>query len=111
MTDQLSLLDGPTRKARGAARVLDNEDTRWREAVDRLLVELADTGQPFTIEHLRDKALLVGLSDPHHDNVWGAVINAAARRKVIVKTGQWRKAHRASRHAAEVREWVGAWAA
>lgn len=39
------------------------------------------------------------IGEPHHPNAWGALINAAVRRKIIVDTGEEQQMSKPSSHA------------
>jgi hypothetical protein len=103
--DQLSLLDLPAaRTARddGIARVDDNSDDGWKEAVDDWIHLLARCGADFTVDDIRK----VITREPHHDNAWGARFAAAARRGVIRRVG-YRQSARPAGHARAVAVWRG----
>ena len=57
-------------------------------------------GKDFIWEEFREWAINSSLLEPaHHHNWWGAICMTAARRKVIVKNGQYRPMRSRSAHA------------
>lgn len=86
------------------------------QAVDAWVAEayaaihyLASLRIDFTSE---DVVAMVGLpridTGKDRNNAVGAVMSGAARRGVIVRTGQMRRAHRSTSHAALLTVWQGA---
>lgn len=88
---QLPLFDGPEgerRKRNGIDRVLAHARAEWKAGAARCLKTLAalcdqeGTRTPFSIDDLR-AAVVPVYGEPHHCNVWGGVINRAARAGLI----------------------------
>lgn len=100
--------DGLTLKSAGQARALSTHDD-WRGEAWRQLVLLVVAGTPFTSEDLIER---VGLPSgevlTNRNNAVGAIMSAAARQRLIRKTGRRVLSQRASSHGAELTEWVGA---
>lgn len=90
-----------TRLAEDAGRVQE-----WRVRALEALDQLADSSRPFIAD---DLVAIVGLPDKglNKNNAVGAVIQGAARRGVIVHTGNYRRSARLSGHARVVAEWIG----
>jgi hypothetical protein len=55
----------------------------WREELDAALAILAELGDPFGIDDVRE----LGVPEPRHPQRWGMVISAAARSGVIKLAG------------------------
>jgi len=81
----------------------------WREDFNRTVVACALSQRPFTSEHI---IAMIGL--PRGDvrtnanNAVGAMMNSAAKRGIIKKTGNRVLARRPTSHGAELTEWIGA---
>jgi len=102
--------EGDTLKEEGMAQALMKQGLEvWSAGFDTALRDLALTGLPFTAEDVVDVAGLPHESVPNGNNQIGAKINAAAKKGMIRKTGEWRKSVRPSSHSRELREWVGVW--
>ncbi len=78
-------------------------DNGWRTKADRVIDELAATGQPFTAETVRARLA----DDAITPAAFGSRFTAAARRGAIRKTGNYVTAQRASRNAGVLAEWIG----
>ena len=79
----------------GIKRVIENSET-WQDRALRI-IQAAQFDQ-VTGEELREPVVLA-IGEPHHPNAWGALINTAVKRGLIVKTGQYTQMRRASAHA------------
>jgi len=83
----------------------------WNERATAVILALAETGQPFTADHVIER---VGLPTRYQgmnaNNAVGAAISAASRRKQIISIG-FTTANRASSHNRVLRIWRGASAA
>jgi hypothetical protein len=90
------------------ARALEAAE-EWRENAYLQIQFLARARRPFTSE---DVVAAVGLPAggvrTNRNNAVGAVMNGAAKRGWIVKTGRRVTAKRKQLHAAELTEWTGA---
>jgi hypothetical protein len=79
---QLDLFNGRRVRDEKVRRVTNEEDEDWKAAY-RILAERFFERLPplaaFTGEDLRVEALTVGIGEPHHANVWGAMAGAAIR--------------------------------
>ena len=82
----------------GIATVSRNERAEWMENAVSLIAELP-VGWQGIGAHIRDHVLRNGLGEPHHANVWGALINKATRRKLIERTGRIERSKTPSAHA------------
>lgn len=78
--------------------------TGWRLMAERVLGELADAGEPFTVDDLRQR---VGHPLASSDNSMGALIAGAAKRGRIRAVG-FAQSSRPESHGRWVRQWVGA---
>lgn len=85
----------------GMASTLEAAGPEWAELAFAGIRSLANVGEPFTSETLRD---LIG--DPPRPNAVGAIFARAAKAGLIVKVGR-RPAKRPSLHASELTEWRG----
>jgi hypothetical protein len=100
MTGQLDLLAyGQQLRKQGMRRVLDATDLRWKQAANKALAHLAESGQPFTAEDVRAIA-----GDPPRPNAMGAILRAGARRHDLIKVGR-QPATRPELHASELTVW------
>lgn len=85
---------------------------QWQEEFREAAVALADSGVLFTSEDVLDVVgLPTGGPGLHRNNAVGAMMNALARQKVIVKTGRHVPSRRNLSHGAELTQWVGVGAA
>lgn len=91
LDDQLDLFGG-------------HPDRWWQDGALRAVTELAKTGQPFTLDALRDDPY--NLPDPHHPNQWGALAHAARKAGLIEPIG-YQPSTVASRKGSVVRVWQG----
>lgn len=99
MTGDLFGDAGPARSARdkGLQSAARNIGQTWMGgAIQRLL---SIPYQDFTGEDVRNYLLSRDYPKPHHHNVWGAVMMEAAKRGLIVKTGEWRQMKNRKSHA------------
>ena len=100
--------EGRRGKEEGMALALDAA-AEWREAAYTAILGLARTRRTFTSE---DVVAQVGLPrgeiGTNRNNAVGAVMNAAAKRGWIIKTGRHVQVKRKQLHAREVIEWIGA---
>jgi hypothetical protein len=87
------------KKARdeGIQRVAENSG-EWRERAAEMIEAMAERLPDFTADEVREEADRIKLGDPHHANVWGAVMMAAARRGLIEKTMTVRPSARPEAH-------------
>jgi hypothetical protein len=90
--------------AEGQARVLDNNQ-EWLEetlaALERYSLQQS-FDREFGMDDFKKDCLL---PEPAHANAWGALFPVAARRKILVATGNFRKSTRKPRHAGMIRLW------
>ncbi len=100
---------GGTLKAegmKGAESAHDIQD--WKEEFNRTVVACALSQRPFTSEHI---IAMIGLPRvevrTNANNAVGAMMNSAAKRGIIKKTGNHVLSKRPSSHGAELTEWVG----
>ncbi len=76
-------------------------DPDWNDAAWSALVQLAQTRQPFTADHVRFK-----VGSPPTLGAMGAVFREASVRGLIAVAG-YRSASRIQRHGSLVRSWKG----
>lgn len=99
---------GETLRDNGLRVALDAAPDPWAAQAKREIVRLASQRVPFTSEDVtRSVGLPRGTVSSNANNAVGALIAAASRRGLIVRTGQRVRSKRASSHAAELTEWVG----
>ncbi len=101
---------GGTLKAegmKGAENARDIQD--WKEEFNRTVAACALSQRPFTSEHI---IAMIGLPRvdvrTNANNAVGAMMNSAAKRGIIKKTGNHVLSKRPSSHGAELTEWIGA---
>ena len=86
----------------GMVRTLAAEREEWLEnAIVALRSFASHCPKGFTIEEFR----AAFRHEPHSHKVWGALTTVAAKRGVIVATGQYRKAKSPGTHAHPVMVW------
>lgn len=83
VTEQLSLLEGRRRRDAGIRLVQSNTDVDFATAVQQAIRLLVRAGRPFSSDAVR---WLVDV-EPHHDNAWGAQVQAAIRSGLIRRVG------------------------
>lgn len=100
----LDLEAGEAARDRGLTRTTF-ANLRWIvEAMDDLEA-YAKTQQTFTLEEYRAHRAAAGLREPESHHAWGALAQAAAKRRVIVFTGQYVNARSKRTHAHPVKVW------
>lgn len=85
----------------GAEAALRNAE-EWAEAAWAALLELAASGEGFTSEDLRRRA-----GDAPVPNAVGGLFLRASRRRLIAKSGTYRRGTRPESHATELPVWKG----
>ena len=78
------------------AQVIEHERKAWKIAALSAIVELAKRHETFTADEVREAC--VELGPPHHCNVWGALMNKAAKAGVIRRTDRLRVSTRPEAH-------------
>lgn len=101
--------DGDDLKREGIDKALKNERQEWRRRASLLILSLAQEGKPFTADDIRRRARHVGLADPHHPNVWGAIIRTELHAGIIERTGDYRKGSRPEQHSRMIPVYRGQW--
>lgn len=85
----------------GAARALISAGSEWHVQAVRIAVQFFEqaghAGALF--EDVRDYATQQGLASPPSPNAWGAVCLAMSKRRLIVKTGEFRASRASKSHA------------
>lgn len=99
--DQLDLAYALAELGMAAADNAQPED--WKEHVDRVITQMAKTGQPFTSDHV---SAITGDSPTGSRGAMGARFSYAAKRGVIRKC--YTPSLRPSVHGHEVKQWIGA---
>lgn len=94
---------GQALRDQGVAQVDANTDPDWKALVDRVIAQLAATGQPFTADDVRAQ----GVPEPAQPQAWGSRFLAAARAGHIRRIG-YQPSRRASVHAHPIAVWQGA---
>lgn len=105
---QLNLFDqqrSNDRKVRGQERVLDNEIESWKDEALLVIETVARRLKIFTNDDVREASMKLGLAEPHHCNSIGAVMSAAAKLKIIKKTGRYVKSSVVTSHGRLIAEW------
>lgn len=100
---QLSIDDALAARDHGMETAEHATDIAWREACDRTIEQLADTGTAFTAEDVRR---IVGAPVAASANAMGPRFMAASRRGVIEPAG-WVTAGRTEAHGRPLRRWRG----
>lgn len=95
--------DGDTRRERGMVAATHASHPWVKTATDAAIKRWALRRVPFVADNIRSEVEQLASSP----NLLGARINAAARRGLIRKTGNYRKSRTASRHGGVVAEWIG----
>lgn len=85
---QLDLLDALAARDTALESVQENSGD-WVEAAVRAL-EFIPIGEVGTGEDFRFRLIEQGIEEPHHHNVWGAMMGAAVRKRLFRKTGEYR---------------------
>lgn len=93
--------EGERRKQVGMERADAAEGSRWKEAADAAIAQLAASGQEFTAEDVREVA-----GDPEHFNAMGARFGAAAQAGLI-RYVRHAPSSRPTLHRCAIRVWVG----
>ena len=96
---------GEQLKQRGQDRVMLNERKAWKAAAMDQIVSLCMTKYTITADDVREAVIARNIGPPHHPNVYGALMKAAASNGWITKTGQYQKSEIASRHAGMLMVW------
>lgn len=100
-------MEGLVRKETGMTNALRSYE-EWQDRFRKEVRVLAATRLPFTSEDvLQVVGLPSGQIGKDANNAVGAMMNAAAKDGVVVKTGNRRSASRPSSHGAELTEWRG----
>lgn len=90
----------------GMELVLENCGEQWREAAMKKLRRWCSRRvEPFAFEEFRAWALKRGLPAPHSPNAWGALAQAAARDRMMIRTRRLKPATSPLTHGHMVRLW------
>jgi len=100
---QPDLFGGRAARDAGMKRVLETAPSYSEDCLTTVIAALP-SGWVGTGEDVKHQCVLI-LGPAHHVNVWGAVTNAAVRRRLLVKTGRWLKAKDKKAHARNVQEY------
>lgn len=93
--------DGKQLRDQGIKQV-SNHNESWMEKCIKYATErAAKATRDFTGEDIRFSCELA-IGSPNHPNGWGALTNALVKRKIIVPTGEWRKAKNETSHARNI---------
>lgn len=101
-TEQLDLAYALAELGMAAADAVQPDE--WKDHVDRVIVQMAKTGQPFTSDHV---SAITGDSPTGSRGAMGARFRAASKAGVISKCG-YTPSLRPSVHGHEVKQWIGA---
>lgn len=100
--------DGPALARDGMDRAVahaERTEPDWLVLAWRALCDFASVGVPFTSDDVWQSCGKPADADPR---ALGGLFHRASRRRLIVGTGRWVNCRTPSRHAAPVREWIGA---
>lgn len=101
MKTQLTIFDAiESKRARdeGIDITTMNESELWRYRAMSVIRDIPP-GWTGIGEDIRHKILESGIGEPHHPNVWGAIIMAATKRNWLKRTGQMQRAKAKKSHA------------
>lgn len=85
---QLTIEDAIARRDDGISRAAQHAGNRWQRLARGYLLEyLALTCTTFLAEQFRDFAERRGIEAPPDKRAWGAVLQSAARERLIAKAG------------------------
>ena len=99
---------GQELKEQGIEKVLTAADLKWQSDVLYIIQQLVKKNRAFTAEDVRKVAENCGLPHPHHPNAWGGMLQTAAKRKWIKRTGNFIRSTRPDRHHGLLTEWIAA---
>jgi hypothetical protein len=102
ITPKLDLPAGEAAKAAGVNQVIQNNAV-WAAAVRGVMNQMP-TGTEFTADDLRVRCYEAGVSNPAHQNGWGAFFRAAHQQGLIEWVGDT-KATIKSSHARKLGRW------
>jgi hypothetical protein len=90
----------------GQLIVLENAGTWTDKAMLELCSYLVRMKEEFTLDDFRKYATEMGLTEPHHPNAWGALMNHAAKLNYIRFTGNVWESTRPQAHKRLIRGWI-----
>lgn len=102
MNLELPLSYGDELKDQGIERVLSNNQD-WRERTLEEIVYISHKMDKFTSDDVRKACCNL---TPKNGNAWGAIMNAAAKKGLIKKTGSYVKSKIPSNHGHLNAEWT-----
>lgn len=101
--------EGHRRKEEGMKRAADAAEPSWNDRFKEAIVDVAESHEVFTSEDvLAVVGLPTGKVGMNANNAVGALMNGAAKRGVIAKTGRRVTSLRPHSHGAELHEWTKA---
>lgn len=86
-------------KIEGQEATWSAERYAWRQKALSLLHSFASETPRFAADDFRAYASVKGLGEPHHENVWGSLFTAGARRKWMAKSGDYDVSENPRSHA------------
>lgn len=101
---------GLKRKEEGmqaAINGVDLIDEKWKDSFIRCVESLSRNLRPFTSEDVIEQVGLFNEVGTNKNNSVGALMNACAKRGIIVKTGKRILSRRPTSNGAEITEWIG----
>lgn len=98
---------GEARKLRGMQQAVDALRKDYKARAFSAIEELANRGVKFTSDDVIDMVGLPNQSGPNKNNGVGGLISGAAKRGIIVFTGEHTKSRRRLSHARDIRVWIG----
>lgn len=106
MNDLFDLELGRSGRDHGAGLASDNAGKTWNERAMEIALSFFRVN-PYggLFEDVREYASQLGHPEPPSPNAWGAVALAMSKRKLIVKTGEWRQSKYAKSHARSQPVW------
>lgn len=99
------MAEGQKRKEKGMKGVLHQRPV-FKELAAKIIEGFVTKGESITAERIQIEFMAKYPQCPWpHPNAWGAVINAAAKRGLIRKTGRYIPAIKPASHGREIRVW------
>lgn len=92
-------------KESGQDLVMNNEREAWKAKAMEKIEWLCKNRTTITADDVRSAITAAWIGKPHHPNVFGALMKAAARNGWIIKTGHYEKSNMASRHSGMLAIW------
>lgn len=101
----LDAVRGSAAKAAALRAVNDNADPVWKRNAKHAIYDLAQTRETFTTDDVWVLLHKRGEETPHEPRALGALMNAAAKKNLIVSSGDWVESNRHECHRRPIRVW------